>query len=170
MTYFQNIHSLADLKKEYRRLALEHHPDKGGDTAIMQQVTTEFGRLFEAWKEKPDIPSTSTGYEYDYPGATAKEYTGYVYNEYRWKGRNYKGQHAPEIVGLVRAWLKETYPGYKFSARRENCHSIHIRLMKADFEAFTKESGKVQGDVNHHHIHSDKSLTDRAKEYVPFAF
>ena len=41
MTYFQNIHSLADLKKEYRRLALEHHPDKGGDTAIMQQVNTE---------------------------------------------------------------------------------------------------------------------------------
>ena len=60
MTYFQNIHSLADLKKEYRRLALEHHPDKGGDTAIMQQVNTEFGRLFEAWKEKPDIPWTST--------------------------------------------------------------------------------------------------------------
>ncbi len=62
MTYFQNIHSLADLKKEYRRLALEHHPDKGGDTAIMQQVNTEFGRLFEAWKDKPDIPATSTGY------------------------------------------------------------------------------------------------------------
>ena len=59
-------------------------------------------------ERKPDIPSTSTGYEYDYPGATAKEYTKYVYNEYRWKGRNYKGQHAPEIVGLVRAWLKET--------------------------------------------------------------
>lgn len=47
MTYFQNIHSLADLKKEYRRLALQHHPDKGGDTAIMQQVNTEFERLFE---------------------------------------------------------------------------------------------------------------------------
>ena len=166
MTYFQNIHSLADLKKEYRRLALEHHPDKGGDTAIMQQVNTEFGRLFEAWKDKPDIPATSTGYEYDYSGATAKEYTEYVYNEYRWKGRNYKGQHAPEIVALVRAWLKETYPGYKFSVRRENCHSIHIRLMKADFEAFTKESGKVQGDVNHYHIASYKSLTDRAKDVM----
>ncbi len=118
------------------------------------------------WKDKPDIPATSTGYEYDYPGATAKEYTEYVYNEYRWKGRNYKGQHAPEIVELVRAWLKETYPGYKFSVRRENYHSIHIRLMKADFEAFTKESGKVQDDINHHHIHSDKSLTDRAKEVM----
>ena len=31
--------------------------------------------------------------------------TEYVYNEYRWKGRNYKGQHAPEIVELVRIWL-----------------------------------------------------------------
>lgn len=28
MTYFKNIHSLAELKKEYRRLALENHPDK----------------------------------------------------------------------------------------------------------------------------------------------
>ena len=30
-----------------------------------------------------------------------REYTEYVYNEYRWKGRNYKGQHAPEIVEPV---------------------------------------------------------------------
>ena len=108
MAYFHNIHSLADLKKEYRRLALQHHPDKGGDTAIMQQVNTEFERLFEVWKDKPDVSAASTGYEHDYPGATAKEYTEYVYNEYRWKGRNYKGQHAPEIVELVRIWLKET--------------------------------------------------------------
>ena len=83
MTYFQNIHSLADLKKEYRRLALQHHPDKGGDTAIMQRVNTEFERLFDVWKDKPDITATSTGYEYDYSGATAKEYNEYVYNEYR---------------------------------------------------------------------------------------
>ena len=101
----------------------------------MQQVNTEFGRLFEAWKDKPDIPATSTGYEYDYSGATAKEYTEYVYNEYRWKGRNYKGQHAPEIVALVRAWLKETYPGYKFSVRRENCHSVT--------KLSSEESGKM---------------------------
>ena len=58
MTYFQNIHSLADLKKEYRRLALQHHPDKGGDTAIMQWVNTEFGRLFDIWKDKPDMNMT----------------------------------------------------------------------------------------------------------------
>ena len=94
MTYFQNIHSLAELKKEYRRLAMLHHPDKGGDTALMQQVNTEFGKLFEVWKDKPCVSTTPTGYEHDFQDATAKEYTEYVYNEYRWKGRNYNGQSA----------------------------------------------------------------------------
>lgn len=89
-----------------------------------------------------------------------------MYNEYRWKGRNYKGQHAPEIVELTRIWLKETYPRYRFSVRRENYNSIHVRLMKADFEAFTRESGKVQDEINHYCIESDESLTDRAKEVM----
>ena len=105
MAYFHNIHSLADLKKEYRVWHCSDHPDKVA-TRIMQQVNTEFERLFEVWKDKPDVSAASTGYEHDYSGATAKEYTEYVYNEYRWKGRNYKGQHAPEIVELVRTWLK----------------------------------------------------------------
>lgn len=166
MAYFHNIHSLADLKKEYRRLALQHHPDKGGDTAIMQQVNTEFERLFEVWKDKPDVSAASTGYEHDYSGATAKEYTEYVYNEYRWKGRNYKGQHAPEIVELVRTWLKEIYPRYKFSVRRENYNSIYIKLISADFEAFTRESGKVQDHINHYNIERNPDLTDRAKEVM----
>ena len=166
MAYFQNIHSLADLKKEYRRLALQHHPDKGGDTAVMQQVNIEFERLFEKWKDCTGVSGSSTGYEHDYSGATAKEYTEYVYNEYRWKGRNYKGQHAPEIVELVRAWLKETYPKYKFSVRRENYHSIYIKLMSADFEAFTKESGKVQDNINHYNIERNPDLTDRAREVM----
>ena len=41
MAYFKNIHSLAELKKEYRRLALENHPDKGGSTEVMQQINVE---------------------------------------------------------------------------------------------------------------------------------
>ena len=50
MAYFKNIHSLAELKKEYRRLALENHPDKGGSTEVMQQINVEFERLHEIWK------------------------------------------------------------------------------------------------------------------------
>ena len=108
MAYFKNIHSLAELKKEYRRLALENHPDKGGSTEVMQQINVEFERLHEIWKNDTTVSANASGYENDYAGASAKEYTDFVYNEYRWKGRNYQGQHTPEIVELVRNWMKET--------------------------------------------------------------
>lgn len=52
MAYFKNIHSLAELKKEYRRLALENHPDKGGSTEVMQQINVEFERLHENMEER----------------------------------------------------------------------------------------------------------------------
>lgn len=167
MAYFKNIHSLAELKKEYRRLALENHPDKGGSTEVMQQINVEFERLHEIWKNDTTISANASGYENDYAGASAKEYTDFVYNEYRWKGRNYQGQHTPEIVELVRNWIKETYPKYKFSVSRHHYNSIHIRLVKADFEAFNKDKGVVfHHDVNHYHIDNDDTLTDRAKEVM----
>ena len=167
MAYFKNIHSLAELKKEYRRLALENHPDKGGSTEVMQQINVEFERLHEIWKNDTTVSANASGYENDYAGASAKEYADFVYNEYRWKGRNYQGQHAPEIVELVRNWMKETYPKYKFSVSRHNYNSIHIYLVKADFEAFKKDKGVVfHHNVNHYHIDSDDTLTDRAKEVM----
>ena len=167
MAYFKNIHSLAELKKEYRRLALENHPDKGGSTEVMQQINVEFERLHEIWKDDTTVSANASGYENDYAGASAKEYTDFVYNEYRWKGRNYQGQHTPEIVELVRNWMKETYPKYKFSVSRHHYNSIHIYLVKADFEAFKKDKGVVfHHDVNHYHIDNDDTLTDRAKEVM----
>ena len=167
MAYFKNIHSLAELKKEYRRLALENHPDKGGSTEVMQQINVEFERLHEIWKNDTTVSANASGYENDYAGASAKEYADFVYNEYRWKGRNYQGQHAPEIVELVRNWIKETYPKYKFSVSRHHYNSIHIYLVKADFEAFKKDKGVVfHHDVNHYNIDGDQTLTDRAKEVM----
>ena len=167
MAYFKNIHSLAELKKEYRRLALENHPDKGGSTEVMQQINVEFEQLHEIWKNDTTVSANASGYENDYAGASAKEYTDFVYNEYRWKGRNYQGQHTPEIMELVRNWMKETYPKYKFSVSRHHYNSIHIYLVKADFEAFRKDKGVVfHHDVNHYHIDNDDILTDRAKEVM----
>lgn len=38
--------------------------------------------------------------------------------------------------------------------------------MSADFEAFTRESGKVQDHINHYNIERNPDLTDRAKEVM----
>lgn len=42
MSYFGHISEIADLKTEYRRLAMENHPDRGGDTVIMQAINAEY--------------------------------------------------------------------------------------------------------------------------------
>ena len=166
MGYFQNINSLAELKKSYRVLALQNHPDKGGSTETMQQINLELERLYAKWKDDTTVSVAASGYENDYAGASANEYTEYVYNEYRWKGRNYNGQMRGEIVEIIRKWLKETYPRYKFSVTQNGYRSINIYLIKADFEAFTKESGLIYKDINHYHIGTDRTITERAREVM----
>lgn len=166
MTYFQNITSLAELKKNYRVLALQYHPDKGGSTEAMQQINLEFEKLYARWKDDTTATNAASGYENDYAGASAAEYAEYVYNEYRWKGKNYKGQMRGEIVEIVRSWLKDSYPLYQFSVTQNGYRSINIYLIKADFEAFTKESGYIHKEINPYHIEKDTSLTERAREVM----
>ena len=52
MKYFNTmtINTLEDLKKQYRELALIHHPDCGGTTEAMQTVNSEYENLFERYK------------------------------------------------------------------------------------------------------------------------
>ena len=44
--YFEEIHTLEELRREYRRLCRIHHPDMGGDTATMQKINYEYDRRY----------------------------------------------------------------------------------------------------------------------------
>ena len=52
MKYFAGCHTLEDLKREYRRLTMIHHPDRGGDTATMQAINAEHDEVFERLKHQ----------------------------------------------------------------------------------------------------------------------
>lgn len=52
MKYFTNINTLDELKKAYRRLAMQHHPDRGGDPEIMKAINNEHDELFERLKKQ----------------------------------------------------------------------------------------------------------------------
>ena len=56
-----------ELKKAYRKLAMKHHPDAGGNTADMQEINNEYEQLFARLK---DIHKNVKGETY-----TAKEST-----------------------------------------------------------------------------------------------
>ena len=53
--------TLEELKGLYRKLAMLHHPDKGGDTATMQAINAEYYTLFPLLK---DIHKTKEGETY----------------------------------------------------------------------------------------------------------
>lgn len=50
MKYFEHCKTLDELKKEYRRLAMQHHPDVGGDLETMKAVNNEYAARFEVLK------------------------------------------------------------------------------------------------------------------------
>lgn len=45
MNFFENVRTLDELRKEYRRLAMIYHPDKGGSTILMQELNDRYERL-----------------------------------------------------------------------------------------------------------------------------
>ena len=50
MKWFNNPTTVEELKKEYKKLAIENHPDRGGRTEDMQEINAEYDRLFESLK------------------------------------------------------------------------------------------------------------------------
>lgn len=42
MQFFQNCTTIDEVKSLYKKLAMQHHPDRGGDTATMQVINKEY--------------------------------------------------------------------------------------------------------------------------------
>ncbi len=66
MKWFQNIKTLKDLRKEYRRLVIQHHPDNNGSEDTIKEINAEYDILFK--KMKYDFEQTDT-----YNSATDKQ-------------------------------------------------------------------------------------------------
>ena len=64
MKYFVNVKTLEELKKQYKKLAKQYHPDLNGGTTneIMKAINAEYDKLFELVK---NIHSTADGETYE---------------------------------------------------------------------------------------------------------
>lgn len=161
MDYFENVQNLSELKSQYRKLVLANHPDKGGDTKVMQIINDAFGKLFKALQNGTHTNNnTSNGYENDFNEArTADEYTKHVYEEYGWTGSNFFTHDLSKIITILREWLKKTYPQYSFTVNKNDYKTINVHIMTMDFCPW--KDGNVRMSWN-----DNKELTDRAQDVM----
>ena len=45
--YFYDCHTLEEVKRKYKNLAMLHHPDRGGNTATMQEINLEYEEILK---------------------------------------------------------------------------------------------------------------------------
>lgn len=110
MKYFKNVNSLEDLKKQFKKLAFKHHPDRGGDAEIMKAVNNEYDMLFPIWKNRDNIKTEETA------ESTRNEF----YTQNGWKGEKYdRNLNIKTIAKLIREQLKEEFPDCKFSVTKK---------------------------------------------------
>ena len=50
MKHFTNCRTLEELKKAYRKAAIENHPDRGGDPEVMKEINAEYEMMFNRLK------------------------------------------------------------------------------------------------------------------------
>lgn len=61
--FFQSCKTLEELKKQYRDLCRQHHPDLGGDEETMKQINLEYERLVRAGSFAEEMARAGTDEE-----------------------------------------------------------------------------------------------------------
>lgn len=137
--YFKNVTSLTDLKSQFRSLAMKNHPDAGGDSEVMKEINIEYDALFKIWKDKTEDPVSETA------ESTRRDF----YTQFGWAGSNYDTNlSTKEICKIIRTYVKEKYPTYRFSVRFSTasmCSEIYVSMTQSPlpiWKAFDELTGR----------------------------
>lgn len=146
MSYFKKIQSLDDLKEQFKKLAREHHPDAGGDAEIMKQINQEYDNLFPIWKHRHNISSEQPTEETSY--STRSQF----YTENGWEGDKHDwNRDIKDVAALIRNYVKEVYPTYKFSVRIDRYsmgQTLYTELKEAPQDIYKTRDELTNEDLN----------------------
>ena len=67
MTYFRNVNTLEELRKQYKELLKQYHPDNAnGSTEATQEINSEYDTLFKVLKDRHESKTTTDNEKNDF--------------------------------------------------------------------------------------------------------
>ena len=120
--YFTGV-SRENLKKEYRRLAMKMHPDRGGDTKKFQDMKREYETL-EAGGTYSDGASSSSSRN------NQGDYFKYRYHKWDGSFEDYFGEGYPSEDSIRRAMWRAEQAARQQEAAREEAEKRSAKKIK----------------------------------------
>lgn len=66
MSYFSEFKTVTEIKSAYRKLAMENHPDRGGDTEVMKTINAEYKEALKSVHGQTSEGSDGKAHTYYY--------------------------------------------------------------------------------------------------------
>lgn len=149
MKHLKNIKSFEDLKEQFKKLARVNHPDAGGNAEIMKEINAEYDELFPIWKHRYNVTASNPTTE------TAQSTRRKFYSQNGWEGSKHDwNRTTKEVAAIIRTYVKEIYPTYKFSIRFSSasmCSEIHIELKEAPHDLYKTYEELTEENINDIH-------------------
>ena len=137
MKYFKNVSTIEELRREYKKLLKENHPDNGGSEEATKQINLEYEKMFEMLKDKHEqqTKEKAEGFSYKWDAEIDRQIREAIQ----------KIIHLDVEIEIVGTWVwvsGNTYPvreqlkeaGFKYIGKR--------KMWAVHFEQFHKKSKK----------------------------
>jgi hypothetical protein len=97
MNFFINCQTVAEVKAQYRKLAREHHPDLGGDTATMQNINAQYEAALKRCEGQTSTDSKGVEHTYRYKESVEREVMEFIHN--------FLSKDLPLQADLIGTWV-----------------------------------------------------------------
>jgi len=101
----------SEIKKAYRRLAVKHHPDKGGDPEKFKEITRAYEVLSDSDKRAKYDKFGEEGLDSDGPGDASDIFEAFFGGGGRRGGGARKRQKTKDVVQNLKVTLEQMYTG-----------------------------------------------------------